>query len=358
MEWAPQFLKTLAVIAMAFFFWRILLVLVHRALSLFCSLAACALHFLVKALEAGTVAADWLVPCLKCAHERLQAFMLKLAKSPEAQNRLGFAAALLLALVVLVMAQQPTGTVRPFGPKEQLTTTREIVLETKREGGAETYPIGTKVRALAQGPNGIVALIGESLEQCNVPFNAIKEAGGTPGEPVTTRTRQAPKAVSTINWDGPEGIWTGFATGDENIPSSNPAFEKRVVELTNAERAKVGLGPLVWDEDLARGARYTAADQYVQNYAASDHSTLDVYTDRRGIYVEIESAKSRIRKFIGDNSGAGENAAPRPSPEEAMRGWMASPGHRANILRVNINRIGVGFISGSGTPRFVQWFSK
>ncbi len=37
-----------------------------------------------------------------------------------------------------------------------------------------------------------------------------------------------------------------------------------------------------------------------------------------------------------------------PTPEAVVAGWMASPGHRANILSPNFTEIGVGLVSGAG----------
>jgi uncharacterized protein YkwD len=43
---------------------------------------------------------------------------------------------------------------------------------------------------------------------------------------------------------------------------------------------------------------------------------------------------------------AGENLALAPSTDLAMQGLMNSPGHRANILNPNFNKIGIGAIDG------------
>jgi uncharacterized protein YkwD len=43
---------------------------------------------------------------------------------------------------------------------------------------------------------------------------------------------------------------------------------------------------------------------------------------------------------------AGENLALAPSTDLAMQGLMNSPGHRANILNPNFNKIGIGVIDG------------
>ena len=67
------------------------------------------------------------------------------------------------------------------------------------------------------------------------------------------------------------------------------------------------------------------------------------------------AAGYRYRK-VAENIAAGQRDA-----AEVVRGWMNSPGHRANILDAELTQIGVGLVSGGpygttwtqvfGTPR-------
>jgi uncharacterized protein YkwD len=51
-----------------------------------------------------------------------------------------------------------------------------------------------------------------------------------------------------------------------------------------------------------------------------------------------------------DWSDIGENiAAGYPTPESVVAGWMASPGHRENILSAQFTEIGVGMANGGGS---------
>ncbi len=52
------------------------------------------------------------------------------------------------------------------------------------------------------------------------------------------------------------------------------------------------------------------------------------------------AAGSRCRT-VGENIACGQRSA-----AEVVRGWMNSPGHRANILRPEFTRIGVGLAGG------------
>ncbi len=54
----------------------------------------------------------------------------------------------------------------------------------------------------------------------------------------------------------------------------------------------------------------------------------------------------RIREANIRFSTAGENLALAPSMQIAHSGLMKSPGHRANILRPEFGRVGIGIMDG------------
>lgn len=259
-----------------------------------------------------------------------------------------FLAVLLLLAPPYVLAEPANG--RIFNPKEILTTAIEITINPTREMGAISFPPGSPVRVIKDaGTTKVVILIGETREQAIVPRAAIAEAGETPPAPVKVMSIQPPASISTARADGPDGVWTGIATGDEVIPSSNSSFEKQVLVLTNAERTKRGLAPLIWDDELARAARYHAADMYVQDYGG--HLTKDAIIRKGQSPGEFpqEDIKSRVLRFlrkprfpIGENIHARRNDA---KPADIVAAWMASPGHRANILTPEYRKLGVGFIT-------------
>ena len=53
-----------------------------------------------------------------------------------------------------------------------------------------------------------------------------------------------------------------------------------------------------------------------------------------------------LRWAFGENVAWGEGS--RATPKSIMAAWMASPGHRANILNRNFREVGIGF--SRGTP--------
>lgn len=106
------------------------------------------------------------------------------------------------------------------------------------------------------------------------------------------------------------------------------AIERDLVDRTNAERARYGLPPLVVDQRLMESARAHCA-WMTQNY------TLQ-----------------HTRAPVAENIAMGQQTS-----EQAMRSWMSSPGHRANILNPRHGRLGVAaYRAPQGTVFWCQQF--
>jgi len=127
-------------------------------------------------------------------------------------------------------------------------------------------------------------------------------------------------------------------TGEERVAVVNSAFEKEVLVLTNKERKKRGLKPLEWDKTLAYSARYHAKDMAIDNYF--DHDSFDRKGKR---LVKVCGIFERIESFINYPYLAENISAGRLTPEEVVKAWMKSTGHRKNILNKNMTRLGVGY---------------
>ena len=111
------------------------------------------------------------------------------------------------------------------------------------------------------------------------------------------------------------------------------AYEQKVVELTNQERAKYGLKPLALDTELSKVAREKSHDMQSKGYF--DH-TSPTYG----------SPFDMMKQFGITYRAAGENIAMgQRTPEEVVKAWMNSEGHRKNILNSSYTHIGVGHIA-------------
>ncbi len=109
------------------------------------------------------------------------------------------------------------------------------------------------------------------------------------------------------------------------------AYEQEVIRLVNAERTKQGLKELQYDWELARVARYKSEDMRDNKYFSH---TSPVYG----------SPFDMIKNFGISYKAAAENIAKgQTTPEQVVKSWMNSSGHRANILSTKYTHIGVGY---------------
>ena len=124
----------------------------------------------------------------------------------------------------------------------------------------------------------------------------------------------------------------------------DPQAEAQMVALVNAERAAVGLGALTLDPRLVPVARQHSEEMFKLRYFGHQSPVNGSPFDR------LDAAGIRY-------SRAGENLAYAQSVAVAHRGLMESEGHRANILRPEFTRIGIGVITaGPYGKMFTQMF--
>ncbi|HZZ73306.1 MAG TPA: CAP domain-containing protein [Pirellulales bacterium] len=122
-------------------------------------------------------------------------------------------------------------------------------------------------------------------------------------------------------------------TARAETPVTKPAIdlypvETQILKQTNAERARYGLPALTLDQGLLSGARTHAA--WMASSSNFSHSNMNV----------------------AENIAMGQGTA-----AEAMRDWMNSPGHRANILNASYTRVGIAaYVGAGGTIYWCQQF--
>jgi len=119
------------------------------------------------------------------------------------------------------------------------------------------------------------------------------------------------------------------------VPVSHPRpdLEAEMLRLVNQERVAAGLKPLAPDPELTEVARRHSADMFARGYFAHDTP------EGRDPFDRMRSADVRFLT-------AGENLALARSVRIAHTGLMNSPGHRANILRPEFGRVGIGIMDG------------
>ncbi len=121
---------------------------------------------------------------------------------------------------------------------------------------------------------------------------------------------------------------------DDPLTAQDPAdAERELLELINRDRRAIGLGALKSDRRLAAIARAHSAEMAATLVVAH-------ISPRTG------SAADRVQRTGLRPSLVSENVGRAYYAAQAERGFMASPGHRANLIDPRITHVGVGVIAG------------
>ncbi len=118
--------------------------------------------------------------------------------------------------------------------------------------------------------------------------------------------------------------------------SSNALSNPKVITLTNAERAKENLALLTENKKLDTDAELKLQDLFKQQYF--DH----ISPQGNGPSYLADQVKYAY-VVIGENLALGNFK----DNESLIAAWMASPGHRANILNAAFKKVGIGVIESS-----------
>lgn len=144
-------------------------------------------------------------------------------------------------------------------------------------------------------------------------------------------------------------------------PAVSPArLEKAIHDLINRERRAQGLKPLAWDGPLGAVARGHSGDMAKRNYFSHNSPEGDTFGKR------YRKARYRCALRIGNTIHLGAENIARGNLYASVRtvngikdfdwnseekiarttveGWMASPGHRANILAAHWKHEGIGLV--------------
>ena len=115
---------------------------------------------------------------------------------------------------------------------------------------------------------------------------------------------------------------TFLAPSQAGAQTNSPASESEFLASVNSERAAVGLQPLVLDQGMSTSAR-----EWTFSMAS------------RGV---LEHADNIIGGVPDGWMGAGENVGRGGTVRGLMGAFMASPGHRDNLLDPDFTHFGVG----------------
>lgn len=182
------------------------------------------------------------------------------------------------------------------------------------------------------------------IEESRLGNTLVTQASGIEGylNQIFGGAAQETLGFLTIRPDESESVALPFKPTRFEIDEES---EARMLELVNAERAKVGAKPLVMDSTLVEVARMHSEDMWRRQYFS--HVNLDGETP----FDRMREGGSRFR-------AAGENLALARTVGRAHEGLMDSPGHKRNILDPNFGRVGIGVIdAGIYGKMFTQNFA-
>lgn len=127
---------------------------------------------------------------------------------------------------------------------------------------------------------------------------------------------------------------------------------RRVLALVNAARKITrtcggkrfpAAQPVVWNDKLAHAALAHSRDMALHNYFS--HKAQD------GSQVDVRARRTGYRwSMIGENIAAGQGSA-----EEAMAGWLASPGHCSIIMNSGFTEMGAAYAVNGSSDKSIYW---
>jgi len=128
--------------------------------------------------------------------------------------------------------------------------------------------------------------------------------------------------------------------------------EAEILTMVNKERAHAGLHPLKFSPRLAVIARGHSYDMAIRRYFAHNSPEGSTPAQRvRGLGIEYQQMAENI--YMDDFRDADGLAA------RAVKGWLNSPEHRANMLSPELTESGVGIArSSSGKTYLTQDFIR
>ncbi len=132
--------------------------------------------------------------------------------------------------------------------------------------------------------------------------------------------------------------------------SSLTASEWRaeIFRLTNAERIKAGLPALSSGTTALSNAAAVRAGEIVSSYS---------HVRPNGTSFSSVLAENGIA-WAATAENLFRGTADRFTPADVVRKWMASDGHKANILNKNQTMLSIGYKRSGGLDHFVQLFIK
>ncbi|MER8048114.1 CAP domain-containing protein [Streptomyces sp. NPDC094032] len=266
--------------------------------------------------------------------------------APVRTGLLGVSAAVAVGAIAVASGLLPGGdtfTVGSTGTGGERTVVTQQAPSLTTQGGASATPAGDSAPKSAGNDKTVTP-----SKSAATPTPPAPKPTPTP---TATRTAAAPKPkapapapsrtarpVQAPTTKAPEPTVTV-----RPLAGREAAAEAEVVRLVNVERAKVGCVAVRSDADLAALAGAFSADMAARGFF--DHTNPD------GLTPWARADKAGVSGLGAENIARGQVDA-----AAVMKSWMASDGHRANILNCDYKTLGVGVHFADGGPWWTQDF--
>ena len=119
----------------------------------------------------------------------------------------------------------------------------------------------------------------------------------------------------------------------------------QIFAQANQARAQAGVGQLEWDPALAAAALQHCLRMAEEGPIAHQYSGEP-------------DLSARAAQAGAHHSVIEENVAVGPSADAIHEAWMQSPGHRANLLSPDVDRVGVAVVASRGVLYAVADYSR
>jgi uncharacterized YkwD family protein len=166
------------------------------------------------------------------------------------------------------------------------------------------------------------------------PTKPIPKTPTTPAAPAKPSGTAAPAKPSGTVTDAKAPTGTGTLSSQGS----------RILQLANAERAKVGAPALKSNTELNKLATMKSQDMVENNYFSHQSPTYG-------------SPFDMMKTYGVSYMYAGENLAINSDADKAHNAWMGSEGHKKNLLNPDFTEIGIGlYPKGNGSYAYTQMF--
>jgi uncharacterized protein YkwD len=137
-----------------------------------------------------------------------------------------------------------------------------------------------------------------------------------------------------------------------DLTAGMSAQEAEILRLVNDERKRAGAPALKSSQRLMLASRGHSYDMALRNYLSHDGPAGDTPAERvRGVGVDSAALGENI--YLDRDTDRAKLAA------QAVKGWLDSPEHRANMLSPDFATTGVGIArAADGTTYVTQDFAK